>query len=43
VRARRFSHARRALLDSGDLVVTGNGVAVTDPLMADWLRERFPV
>lgn len=37
------THARRALLDSGDLAATGDGLAVTDPLMADWLRERFPV
>lgn len=37
------THARRALLDSGDLVATEDGLAVTDPLMADWLRERFPV
>jgi len=37
------THARRALLDSGDLIATGDGLAVTNPLMADWLRERFPV
>jgi hypothetical protein len=35
--------ARRRLLDSGDLVPAGRQVAVTDPLMADWLRRRFPI
>lgn len=35
--------ARRRLLDSGDIVTAASGVAVTDPLMADWLRRRFPL
>ncbi|HVM06410.1 MAG TPA: ATP-binding protein [Acidimicrobiales bacterium] len=37
------THARRALLDSGDLVDTDAGLRVVDPLLADWLRERFPI
>ena len=35
--------ARRTLLDSGDLVHTPSGLAVVDPLLADWLRSRFPI
>lgn len=37
------THARRALLDGGDLVNTGTGLALVDPLLADWLRRRFPI
>lgn len=37
------THARRALLDSGDLVDTDDGLRVVDPLLADWLRQRFPI
>ncbi len=37
------THARQALLGSGDLMETGSGLAVVDPLLADWLRQRFPV
>jgi hypothetical protein len=37
------THARRALLDSGDLMQTDAGLALVDPLMADWLRRRFPI
>jgi hypothetical protein len=37
------THARRALLDSGDLVDGDGGLRVVDPLLADWLRERFPI
>ncbi|MGI8683673.1 MAG: AAA family ATPase [Acidimicrobiales bacterium] len=37
------THARRTLLDSGDLVDTGAGLVVVDPLLADWLRQRFPI
>jgi hypothetical protein len=37
------THARRALLDSGDLVAAGAGLAVVDPVLADWLRRRFPI
>jgi len=37
------THARQTLLDSGDLASTESGVVVVDPLLADWLRERFPI
>lgn len=37
------THARRALLDGGDLVETATGLTVVDPLLADWLRRRFPI
>jgi hypothetical protein len=37
------THARRTLVDSGDLVDTGTGLAVVDPVLADWLRRRFPI
>jgi len=37
------THARRTLLDSGDLKESGTGLAVVDPLLADWLRRRFPI
>ncbi|MGI8984643.1 MAG: AAA family ATPase [Acidimicrobiales bacterium] len=37
------THARNTLLDSGDLGDTGAGLAVVDPLLADWLRGRFPI
>ena len=37
------THARRTLLDAGDLVDTGSGLAVVDPVFADWLRLRFPI
>ncbi|MGH9152510.1 MAG: AAA family ATPase [Acidimicrobiales bacterium] len=37
------THARRSLLDSGDLADTDAGLVVVDPLLADWLRERFPI
>ena len=37
------THARRALLDSGDLVDGDEGLRVVDPLLADWLRQRFPI
>lgn len=36
--------ARRALLDSGDLAGgSGSELVVVDPLLADWLRMRFPI
>lgn len=35
------SHARGALLNSGDLAITDDGVQLVDPLLADWLRRRF--
>lgn len=37
------THARGTLVDSGDLVDTGAGLRLVDPLLADWLRERFPI
>lgn len=37
------THARRTLLDSGDLEERDTGLAVVDPLLADWLRRRFPI
>lgn len=37
------THARRELLDAGDLVKTDAGLAVVDPVLADWLRRRFPI
>jgi hypothetical protein len=35
--------ARRTLLDRGDLADTPAGLVVVDPVLADWLRRRFPV
>jgi hypothetical protein len=37
------THARRSLLDSGDLVEREGALAVVDPVLADWLRHRFPI
>jgi len=37
------THARRTLLDSGDLEERDSGLAVVDPVLADWLRRRFPI
>ena len=37
------THARRSLLDRGDLVDTPSGLPVVDPLRADWLRQRFAI
>lgn len=37
------AHARRVLLDRGDIVEGHAGLAVVDPLLADWLRRRFPI
>lgn len=37
------THARQALLDSGDLLSAPRGLALVDPLLADWLRRRFPI
>lgn len=36
-------HARDTLLASGDIVETGGGLTVTDPVLADWIRRRFPL
>ena len=37
------THARRTLVDSGDLAETAAGFVVVDPVLADWLRQRFPI
>jgi hypothetical protein len=37
------SHARQTLLETGDLSVRDGSLVVVDPLMADWLRRRFPL
>lgn len=37
------THARDALLADGDLVARGGGLVVTDPLLADWLRQDLPL
>jgi hypothetical protein len=37
------AHARQALLNAGDLVETETGLALVDPLLADWIRRRFPI
>jgi hypothetical protein len=36
------THARNTLLDKGDIIRTGTDISVVDPLLADWLRRRFP-
>ena len=36
-------HARQALLDRGELVVTDSGLRIVDPILADWVRYRFPL
>jgi hypothetical protein len=37
------THARQSLLDRGELTSGESGLIVVDPLLADWLRERFPI
>lgn len=37
------THARRALLDTGDLADGDAGLRVVDPVLADWIRRRFPL
>jgi hypothetical protein len=37
------THARGTLLDRGDLVEEDGKLQVVDPLLADWLRQRFPI
>ncbi len=37
------THARRTLLDRGDLADSGAGLVVVDPVLADWIRQRFPL
>lgn len=36
-------HAVGALVDAGDVVRVGDRYRVVDPLLADWLRRRFPI
>lgn len=36
-------YARESLLGAGDLVERGSGLAVVDPVLADWIRRRLPV
>lgn len=36
-------HARRRLLERGQIARAGDRVVVVDPLYADWLRHRFPI
>jgi hypothetical protein len=35
------THARRSLLNKGDMVETNSGVQLVDPVLADWIRYRF--
>jgi hypothetical protein len=37
------THARRTLLDRGDLTDSAAGLMVVDPVLADWIRQRFPI
>jgi hypothetical protein len=37
------THARRTLLDRGDLTDSESGLMVVDPILADWIRGRFPI
>ncbi|MGA3219708.1 MAG: hypothetical protein ABSE77_11650, partial [Acidimicrobiales bacterium] len=37
------THARRSLLNKGDMVGTASGVQLVDPVLADWIRYRFPL
>jgi hypothetical protein len=36
-------HARDSLLGAGDVVKSGNGYALVDPVLSDWIRRRLPV
>jgi hypothetical protein len=36
-------HARDRLLAEGDLIPRDGGAAITDPLLADWLRRTLPL
>lgn len=36
-------NARRRLVDRGHLLRAGNEYRVVDPILADWLRQRFPL
>ncbi|MBA2438313.1 MAG: hypothetical protein H0V52_08200 [Acidimicrobiia bacterium] len=37
------THARQALLNGGDLAEVAGQLTVVDPVLADWLRRRFPI
>ncbi|HEX9970080.1 MAG TPA: hypothetical protein VGB03_08070, partial [Acidimicrobiales bacterium] len=37
------THARDALLDRGELAKSESELKIVDPLLADWLRQRFPI
>lgn len=37
------THARQALLNGGDLSDVAGQLTVVDPVLADWLRVRFPM
>ncbi|HUJ67621.1 MAG TPA: ATP-binding protein [Acidimicrobiales bacterium] len=36
-------NARRVLLDSGELTEAGGELRIVDPVLADWIRNRFPL
>lgn len=36
-------HARETLLAEGDIVATGDGLRIVDPVVADWVHRRFPL
>lgn len=36
-------HAQQSLLDDGDLIGRDGRRVVTDPLLADWLRQVLPI
>jgi uncharacterized protein len=36
-------HARRHLVNQGQVAVTGGRAVVVDPMYADWIRHRFPI
>jgi uncharacterized protein len=37
------THARRSLLDRGDLADTKGELIVVDPVFGEWVRQRFPL
>jgi uncharacterized protein len=37
------AHARDRLLADGDLIQGAEGLSVTDPVLADWIRTRLPL
>ena len=36
-------HARRVLLDRGDLALQQDRLVIVDPFMSDWLQRRLPI